>query len=80
MEENKGLVIPKKGDNNRGEEMFNHQVRLNGKKTERFARVREILGGYSGQELLEILVDEAIRLYDDGNKVEDRDMLPKGLR
>lgn len=75
---NKGLLnIPTKGRGAVvGEELFNHQVRMNAKKTERFARVREVLGGYSGAELLEILVDAAIQQYDDNQPVNPK-LLPK---
>jgi hypothetical protein len=72
------LNIPKKGANKKGEELFNHQVRLTGEKTIKFARVREVLGGYSAAELLEILVDMAIEQYNDGTN-PNPDLLPKGL-
>jgi hypothetical protein len=73
------LNIPKKGENKKGEELFNHQVRLTGDKTKKFTRVREILGGYSSSELLEILVDFAIEKYDDGQE-PNKDLLPKNLK
>lgn len=70
------LVIPKKDRAGIGDELFNHQARLNAEKTLKFARVREILGGYSSAELIEILVDKAIEEYDDG-KVPNPALLPK---
>lgn len=73
------LNIPKKNDNKRGEELFNHQVRLSKDKTEKFTRCREVLGGYSSAELLEILVDMAIKEYDDGNAPSPK-LLPKGFK
>lgn len=48
------------------DDTFQHAVVLDAEKTLKFARVREILGGYSNQELLELLVDKAIEGYDDG--------------
>lgn len=72
------LKIPKKNSKN-GKELYNHQVRLDSHKTERFTRVREILGGYSSSELIEILVDRAISAYDDGKEVENKKMLPKNF-
>lgn len=74
------LNIPKKGNNKKGEELFNHQVRLNGEKTIKLTRVREVLGGYSSAELLEILVDFAIEKYYDEKPIEDKSMLPKNLK
>lgn len=74
------LSIPKKGENKKGEELFNHQVRMTGDKTKKFTRVREILGGYSAAELLEILVDKAIEAYYDGEDIKEEGMLPKQLR
>ncbi len=71
------LNIPKK--NRSTSEGFNHQVRLNEEKTIKFARVREVLGGYSNQELLEILVDKAIESYYD-EKQPDIKFLPKDLK
>jgi hypothetical protein len=73
------LNIPKKSNRVSTDEAFNHQVRLNAEKTIRLARVREVLGGYSAQEILEILVDMAIQNYDDNINPENR-MLPKQLR
>jgi hypothetical protein len=73
------LNIPKKGENKKGEELYNHQARLTADKTKKFARVREILGGYSSAELLEILVDMSIEQYYD-NKDPQQEMLPKGLK
>lgn len=73
------FIIPKKGENKKGEELFNHQVRLTGFKTKKLARVREVLGGYSVAELLEVLVDIAIENYDDG-KEPNKELLPKGLK
>jgi hypothetical protein len=73
------LNIPKKGENKKGEELFNHQVRLTEAKTKKLARVREVLGGYSTAELLEILIDLAIENYDDGQEPSS-DMLPKQLK
>ena len=72
------LSIPKKGENKKGEELFNHQARITGEKTKKFARVREILGGYSTAELLEILIDMSIEQYDDGAE-PSADLLPKNL-
>jgi hypothetical protein len=72
------LNIPKKGSNKKGEELYNHQVRMVADKAIKFARVREVLGGYSAAELLEILVDMAIEEYYDGNN-PNPDLLPKGL-
>lgn len=57
--------LPKKKSNG-SDEAFQHAVVLSAEKTVRFARVREVLGGYSNQELLELLVDKAIESYDDG--------------
>jgi hypothetical protein len=73
------LNIPKKGENKKGEELFNHQVRLTEAKTKKLARVREVLCGYSTAELLEILIDLAIENYDDGQEPSS-DMLPKQLK
>lgn len=73
------LEIPKKGENKKGEELFNHQARLTAEKTKKFARVREILGGYSSAELLEILVDKVIETYHD-NKEPNPELLPKQLK
>jgi len=73
------LNIPKKKNNKIGEELFNHQTRIDGDKTVKFARVREVLGGYSSAELLEILIDVAIEKYYDGNK-PNNNLLPKQLR
>ena len=73
------LNIPKKTNNKTGEELFNHQARLDGEKTIKFTRVREILGGYSTAELLEILIDKAIESYYDGEE-PNKDMLPKQLK
>jgi hypothetical protein len=70
------LEIPQKGRAGVGDELFNHQARLNPFKTARFARVRQILGGYSSAELLEILIDKAIEAYDDGQKPNPA-LLPK---
>jgi hypothetical protein len=69
------LNIPKKV-NSISNEVHNHQVRLDDTKTAKFARVREVLGGYSQQELLEILVDKAIEAYYDG-KEPMMDSLPR---
>lgn len=77
--ENGGFVIPKKGENKKGEELFNHQVRLTAEKTKKFARVRELLGGYSSAELIEILVDKAIEMYNDEQE-PNPDLLPKGVK
>jgi hypothetical protein len=73
------MEIPKKTGRVNSDESFNHQVRLNEEKTIKFARVREILGGYNAQELLEILVDNAIKEYDDGETPSNK-FLPKQLR
>lgn len=73
------LNIPKKNSNKQGVELFNHQCRLNEEKTKKFTRVREILGGYSSAELLEILIDKAIETYDDGQEPDFR-LLPKQLK
>lgn len=73
------LNIPKKGENKKGEELFNHQCRMTAEKTKKFARIREILGGYSAAELLEILVDMAIEEYYD-NAEPNPDLLPKGMK
>lgn len=73
------LEIPVKGRGGNNEELFNHQVRLNGDKTKKFARVREVLGGYSTAELLEILVDRVIEAYDDG-KEPNPSLLPKQMK
>lgn len=71
------LEIPKKNSGVvKGEQLYNHQARLTKEKTERFARVREILGGYNTSELLEILIDQAIEAYDDGQKPHP-DMMPR---
>lgn len=73
------LNIPKKSNRVSTDESFNHQVRLSAEKTIKLARVREILGGYSAQEILEILVDLAINEYNDGVEPKGK-MLPKQLR
>jgi hypothetical protein len=73
------LNIPKKNNRKVGEELFNHQARINETKTKRFARVREILGGYSSAELLEVLIDMAIEKYDDGEN-PNPSLLPKQLK
>jgi hypothetical protein len=70
------LAIPKKGRVSAGEDMFNHQARISADKTAKFARVREILGGYSAAELLEILIDKAVDAYYDG-VAANPDLLPK---
>lgn len=70
--------IPKK-KNGGSNETIAHSVNLSPEITKRFARVKEVLGGYSNQELLEILVMKAIEAYDDG-KDPSPDMLPKKLR
>lgn len=71
--------IPKKRNNGSTSETIAHSVNLSPELTIRFARVKEILGGYSNQELLEILVKKAIEAYDDGEEPSP-DMLPKKLR
>ena len=71
--------IPKKGTATVGDELFNHQARLNGEKTIKFARVREILGGYNTAEMMELLIDKAIEAYDDG-VTPNQDLLPKNLK
>lgn len=71
------LNIPKK--KNHGSEVVNHSTNLNAEKTIKFARVKEVLGGYSNQEILEILVDAAIESYYDG-KEPKAENLPKKLR
>lgn len=73
------LNIPKKDRTKFNETTYNHQARLNEDKTVKFARVREILGGYSNQEILEILIDKAIETYYDGEDV-NLQYLPKELR
>lgn len=73
------LNIPKKSSRPSVDEAFNHQVRLSAEKAIQFARVREILGGYSGQEMLELLVDMSIKNYDDGVLPSNK-TLPKILR
>lgn len=73
------MDIPKKSGRLSSDESFNHQVRLNAEKTIKFARVRELLGGYNAQEILEILVDNAIKEYDDGQEPDGK-YLPKQLR
>lgn len=71
------ISIPKKNsDGSNG--IFNHQVRLNEDKTRKFARVREVLNGYTTNELLEILVDNVIEKYYDGIPSSEK-YLPKGL-
>jgi len=70
------MNIPKKNRSNVNDVSFNHQTRLDSDKTLKFARVREILGGYSVAELLEILVDNAIKEYDDGQTPNEK-YLPK---
>lgn len=73
------LNIPKKTRSGNSKVLINHQVRLNEEKTRKLARVREILGGYSNNELLEILVDYAINEYDDGQEANEK-FLPKELK
>jgi len=74
------LTIPKKSPRSSHETVtYNHQIRLGVEKTKRFARVREILGGYSSAELLEILIDKAIENYDDGEE-PNKKYLPKGMK
>lgn len=73
------LNIPKKKQTTIGEDTFQHAVVIDAEKTLRFARVRELLGGYSNQEILEILITEAIKSYDDGN-APDVTLLPKKLQ
>lgn len=73
------LNIPKKSGRVSNDEAFNHQVRLSAEKTIKLARVREVLGGYSIQEILEILIDLAIKNYDDGLEPNSK-MLPRQLR
>lgn len=73
------LNIPKKGEVKAGADLYNHQVRITEVKTKKFARVREVLGGYSTAELLEILIDAAIEQYDDGTAPNPK-FLPKYLK
>jgi hypothetical protein len=73
-----GFDIPKKKNGNSSDAIA-HTVNLGHDMTIRFARVKEVLGGYSNQEILEILVEKAIEAYDDG-KDPSVDMLPKKLR
>lgn len=61
------------------EENFRHSVNLTPEQTIQFARVKEMLGGYSNQELLEILVNMAIEKYDDGC-YPDEFFLPERLK
>lgn len=61
------------------EEIFRHTVNLTPEQTIQFARVKEVLGGYSNQEILAILVDMAIKKYDDGRN-PDGFFLPDRLR
>ncbi len=72
------LNIPKKNAGGITGEMHNFQARLDDVKAIKFGRVREVLGGYSVQEILEILVDKAIEAYDDG-EIPHKDYLPKSI-
>lgn len=72
------MKIPMKKKDAISEETFAHSVNLNAALTVQFARVREVLGGYSSAELLEILVQQAVDSYYDG-KMPRKDLLPKRL-
>lgn len=73
------MKIPKKSELKAGAELFNHQVRITEAKTKKLARVREVLGGYSTAELLEILIDMSIENYYDGENPDPK-FLPKQLQ
>jgi hypothetical protein len=70
--------LPKK-KSSISDDTFQHAVVLDAEKSLKFARVREVLGGYSNQELLELLVDKAIESYDDG-QAPDPSNLPRKLQ
>jgi len=61
------------------DEVFQHATNISAEKTIKFARVKEILGGYTTSELIELLIDEAIKEYDDGI-APDPNGLPKKLK
>lgn len=71
------FIIPRKSEN--VSEVYAHSTNINPEKTIKFARVKEILGGYTNQEILELLIDNAIEAYYDG-KDPSSDMLPKKLK
>jgi hypothetical protein len=73
-----GMKIPEKRHDYFEEETFAYSFSLNVRKSVHFARVKEILGGYSNQEIFNILVDMAIDEYYDG-QLPKNSSLPKKL-
>lgn len=56
------LVIPKKSKDS-GKKTVNVQCRISEEKNEKFEKVKDLLGGYSNQELLDLMIDQLIGTY-----------------
>lgn len=67
------LVIPTKSKDS-GKKSVNVQCRISEEKNDKFEKVKSLLGGYSNQELLDLMIDQLIGTYyeEDSNDGESK--------
>lgn len=63
------INIPKKI--NEGPKNISIQCKISSVKSEKFEVVKSVLGGYSNQELMELMIDQLIETYFDKKEIQD---------
>lgn len=63
------INIPRKV--NEGPKNVSVQCKISGVKSEKFEVVKNVLGGYTNQEIMELMIDQLIETYFDKKEIQN---------